>query len=306
MRADRTPKPVLTAMGELSRFIKEFKYGTLPERLCDATVIITNNIDSWAVAYGSFILAKQAGLDVDLVHWRDTLPDSPVYMLPSLHGDSSIPRSLYIELEKRVREGAVLYISVDNALLSPFTALTGLRVNTRHKRLSADTVTIGEDKLIFDSSFKLNFDTVGARVIFSLDDGTPAVTEHKLGRGRVIFVSAPIEERIATLPGVVSGEDALPYYKIYKALGLRSREKCAVCDSAYVGITEHKISETERILCILNHRPENEYVNINLQNGYTFIESYDIHGTTRVTKTENGFSFELEKNTGIAVLVKND
>ncbi len=306
MRKDRTPKPVLVSMGEISRFVDSFKYGALPERIKDASVIITNEIDSWAVAYGSFILAKQAGLDIDLVHWRDELPESKVYMLPSLSGDKSIPRSLYVTLEEKVRSGATLYISIEDALLSPFRALAGLKVNTRYKRTKCDTLTIDGKRLSFDSAFKLNFETDGAKVLLSLDDGSPAVTEYRLGMGRVIFVCAPIEARVGTEAGLASGDYAVPYYRIYEMLGLKSGEKCASSSDECVCITEHKISDNERILTVLNHRPIDKTVNISLQDGFAFKESFDIHGTTRVNKTESGFSCELEKNTGfVAVVAKN-
>ena len=304
MRADRSPKPVLISMSEMSRFADSFKYGSLPERIKDVTVIITNGIDSWAVAYGSFMLAKQAGLDVNFIHWRDDLPESDVYMLPSLSTDKSIPRSLYIALEEKVRQGATLYISIDDALLSPFASLTGLKLNTRCKRNSPDYATVDGAKLLFDSSFKLNYETNGARTLLSLDDGTPAVTEYALGRGRVIFVSAPLEARAGVRAGVISGSFATPYYKIYEMLGLRSKNKCAASSDECVGITEHIVSETERILTILNHRPIEKTVNITLCSGYEFNESFDVHGKTEIIKTESGFTCTIKHNTGFVVSIK--
>ena len=42
--------------------------------------------DIFGYSYGSFILAKQAGLDITFAWHLDEIPESPVYMLPNLCG----------------------------------------------------------------------------------------------------------------------------------------------------------------------------------------------------------------------------
>ena len=57
------PKPVLREMKSFNRFLSEFKYPKLPERIVDGVCILTKGQDTWSIAYSSFILSKQAGLD---------------------------------------------------------------------------------------------------------------------------------------------------------------------------------------------------------------------------------------------------
>jgi len=58
--------------------------GSLPARLTDAVCILSRGQDTWRAAFGSFLLARQAGLDIEYAWGEDTLPESPVYLLPDV------------------------------------------------------------------------------------------------------------------------------------------------------------------------------------------------------------------------------
>ena len=302
---DGSKKPVLDAMTELSEFVASFEYGKLPPRIKDAAIILTRKQDTWATAYGSFILAKQAGLDVEYVWHESKLPDSDVYILPSLVSDTSLNLGKYMELIKKAEDGATLVITIDNALLSPFSEVTGLSVITRARRHKPDYVTLKDGtKLPFNSSFKLVTESVGADVLLYSDDGTPAVTEYKYGKGRICFVACPIELNTATVPAIVSGEDAVPYYKLYELLGLRSKKRSATSSSQYTCLTEHPYSENERILTVLNHRPVAEKVKITLDGGFKLKKIMNVHGVTEAESTDFGFEMTLAPNTGIVAVIE--
>ena len=111
--------------------IKCVKGNTLPTYLKDAVCILTAGQDLWATAYGAFILAKQAGLDITYAWHLDEIPQSPVYMLPNLCGLAAIEGHVLSELLRRVENGATLYVSLGNALMSPFSSYTGVKVKTR-------------------------------------------------------------------------------------------------------------------------------------------------------------------------------
>ncbi len=302
---DGTKKPVLDAMTEISKFASEFEYGALPERIKDATVVLTRKQDTWAAAYGSFIIAKQAGLDVDFIWHEDKLPNSDVYILPSLQSDTPLNLGKYIELIKRAEDGATLVMSIDDALLSPFEEVTGMSVVTRSRRCKNNAVTLANGTALpFNSSFKLVTESVGANILLRADDGTPAVTEYKYGKGRICLILSPIEANTATMPQVVSGEDAVPYYKIYELLGLRSEKKCAKSSSQYTTVTEHPVDENTRILAILNHCPNREDVKITLSGGYKFKKLINVHGTTEAAATKDGFTLALAGNTGVVAVIE--
>jgi hypothetical protein len=304
-RNDGSKKPVLEAISEMSRFVDSWERESLPERIKDAVVILTRNQDCWAVAYGSFILAKQAGLDVEFAYATDKIPESKIYIMPSMRSGSPMYLGAYRDLIERVKRGATLYMSIEDALLSPFTDVTGLKVITRSRRISPDTVTLdGGEELTFDSEFKLDMESVGARVILAAKDGTPALTEYSLGEGRVVFCSAPIESRMGTKAGLASGKNARPYYKLYELAGLKSSEKIAASSLPTVCITEHIVSDNERILVVINYSRCDENVNISLQNGYKLVKTYDIHGVTEVEEYDGGLCAKVEKDNGFVAVVR--
>ena len=304
-RNDGTKKPVLESMSELSRFVDGWELEALPERIKDAVVILTRNQDSWATAYGSFILAKQAGLDVEFAFATDAIPESNIYIMPSLCSDSPIYLGAYNDLIERVKRGATLYMSIENALLSPFSDITGLKVISRSRRVSADTVALPSGEILtFDSAYKLDLVAMGANTLLEAEDGTPALSEFKLGEGRVVFCTAPIESRMGTESGLASGKNARPYYKIYELAGLKNPEKIASASLPTVGVTEHVYSESERLLVVINYGRVDEKVNITLQKGYKLVKIYDIHGKTETESTSDGFTALIEKNNGFAALVR--
>lgn len=76
----------------------------------------------------SHILAKQAGMNLRFAYADNDIPDSKLYLVPSVNGDVVMNSSRYKELRKKVADGAVLYISMDNGVFSEFESLTGVRV----------------------------------------------------------------------------------------------------------------------------------------------------------------------------------
>ena len=66
--------------------------------------------DTWAAAWGAYLLARQAGLDVEFADGERPLPEAPAYILPSLAGDASMSRHAWYELLDRVMSGATLFL----------------------------------------------------------------------------------------------------------------------------------------------------------------------------------------------------
>lgn len=301
-RLDGSRKPVLEAMTQFADFVDGFEFGSLPPRLTDAVCVLTHDQDQWATAYGAFILAKQAGLDISFCWCDDELPQADVYLLPALTGDSSIFKHQLQVLTDRVRNGATLYMSLNNALFSPFTEITGVQVKTRSRRTKEDLVTLGDTQFHMTSPVKHTFRTVGASVLASAEDGNIAMTEYALGSGRVIFCAYPIELDVATVPGVVSGEHAVPYYKFYEAMNIRSSQKLASVASCELGLTEHILDDQHRLLLILNHTPR-PITDMVYLNGARFLRQIPFCGGT-VQEYEAGLEVNVPENTGIVVLIE--
>lgn len=278
-RKDGMPKPVLLEISKFTRFIENFPYKTLPSRIVDGVCILTDGQDTWGVAYSTFILAKQAGLDIEYQYSKQPIKDAKLYFLPSLKGDACISLHRMNELLEKVRNGAVLYISMDNGLLSPFSEYSGIRVITREKCSDTNAVTLNcvkdmrrkdgigttdstdhkdsKIKLPLKGSYKFELEVLSAEVIGTDQGGKPAFTCAKYGKGKVFFLNYPVETYLLDKPGAFHKTGAMPYWAIYKHLQASINSGKVVCkDIANVGITEHIQDENTRIIILINYQPE--------------------------------------------------
>ena len=64
----------------------------------------------WGAAYSSFILAKQAGFDLEFQYSDQPLKPSNLYLMPSVNGMSAISRRRWLELLDKVHSGATLLL----------------------------------------------------------------------------------------------------------------------------------------------------------------------------------------------------
>jgi len=283
-RLDMTPKPIVGAMGDFRRFVKDTGVDALPENITDAVCVLTAGQDTWAVAYGAFIIVKKAHMDIRFADAQYALPDAEVYMLPSIKGTSSIPRHTYMDIIERVKNGATLYMSLDDCLLSPFDKVTGMQVLTRSRSLEADRVKVGDIELDLKAPYRICSRSVGAEPLAYNDKGDVVFSEYELGKGKVYCLYYPIEYIAATEPAVTDGENTLPLEEIYRALNIRNAERCADIDLPTVGLTEHVVSETEHLLIAINYEPEECAAQLKLADGWMVEEIKSIDGAARLSE----------------------
>lgn len=93
-RRDRSPKPVVGELTNFRKFMDSLPFESLPSRKKEAVCILTDGQDQWGVAYSSFILAKQAGFDIEFQHGSQSIKDAPLYILPSINGWTHQPERL--------------------------------------------------------------------------------------------------------------------------------------------------------------------------------------------------------------------
>ena len=194
-----------TEDGEIKPQLKEFKkFSELLERLnvglpkyeSDAVCVLTRDQRHWGVAYTTYILARRAGLNISFAYGDDALPDSPLYILPSVNGYTVMPKSKYEALKKKVYEGADLYISLNDSILSGFEALTGLRVIDSYEERNTLCATVGKEEIRFSRVRNVITEPTTAKVLARDEDGYPFITVNEYGKGRVFYVNAPVEDTL--------------------------------------------------------------------------------------------------------------
>lgn len=298
--ADHSPKPVLKAMKKLQEYTDAFPT-ELTAPVKDAVCILTREQDAWAAAYGSFLLAKQAGLELRFCYAEDEIPQSDVYILPSLPTGSDGPLfyRTFLDLCERVKEGATLYVSSGGAFLSGFEGLAGLRPEYRTAQAHTDGVILPDGTQLSLSAPITNFMTpTTAKVILSAKDGQPALTVNAYGKGKVWFLNYPIEEYTAKTPNGIYEQ----LYKIYGLMDLRSSGRIATKNDPYVGMTEH-IAGDKRILVLINYEPEDRDTAVELLPGWSIEKTLPL-GSSNASQRGTTVNLHMTHNSGISLVLK--
>lgn len=257
LRADGSAKPVLQAMKAAQSAIAEMPILPLPAHTIEAICILTPDQDTWGAAFTCFILAKQAGFDIAFQFADEPLRDAALYLVPSVTGMRGFPRTLQEALESKVRDGATLYMSWNDAFMTHFRELTGLEVLTRSQRHDCCRFRCANHVYEIETGVRWRLKAHGAEVLAKEEDGNPVFSVSGFGRGRVYFLALPLETLLAQRAEVFLPEKCQPWVSLYsivasEVLSTRALRK----GSPWVGMTEHPVGEHTRIAVLINLHSE--------------------------------------------------
>ncbi|AEI40351.1 glycoside hydrolase 5 family protein [Paenibacillus mucilaginosus] len=273
-------KPVLQELGRLKRMIAELPFGELPERTVEAVCILNSGQDHWAAALGSFLLAKQAGFDLNFQFEDQPIRDSELYLLPCVSGVNGVPKQRWEELLHKVREGAALYISVEDGYLLNFVELTGLTVENRSRRAKETEVSfegaVGEVRIPLASPFRLEYRADQAEVLGrETADGNVAFSKASYGKGTVYFFSLPVELEMTRRAETAYRPDEIPYWSVYELISREQRSKRATAAlDPFVGVTEHKMGEHTIVAVLINYSPDARTTELTVREDWTLEKAY--------------------------------
>ncbi|GAP06754.1 endo-beta-mannanase [Anaerolinea thermolimosa] len=301
---EHAPKPVLIEFGNFRRWLEKLPIHQLPETLKDAVCILSHDQDQWGVAFATFILSKQAGFDLSFRFADQSLPSAPCYLLPCVRGQSVISRQRWLQLLNRVREGAILYVSYHDGLLSPFNEPFGVEIQTRSHRSQAVHFTSSAfGELTLDAPIRLELALQGAKALAVEPDGNPVFTLHPYGKGKIIFLSLPLEITLVKSPGVFYDPKAQPFWKIYQMIFEEmSGQKISRKSNPQVGTTEHPLDETTRLLILINYSPSFQNELITLPVGWKPDQSW--RGEPPEQKANHEWVCSIPANDAIVFTVK--
>ena len=243
-REDKTLKPVGNVIKEFNEFQKNLPFEKLPERIKDGVCIISNDKNTWHMAYSSFILAKQARIDLDFCYLGDRIPDSDVYFFPSICFTQDMCADSLDELMKKVENGAVLYISLGTGFTRNINTDFGFHLNYREEINCIKNICFGEEKLpaLFKVQYRITAEK--SKILATDEEGNPVFLQSDYGKGKLFLLMCPLE---TYLYGNPSGFEK-NYYKLYSAVkDFIPTRKVVSCENHMVGITEHELSDTQRV-----------------------------------------------------------
>lgn len=279
-RTDRSAKPVVDELKNFRKFLDQLPFESLPVRKKEAVCILTDGQDQWGVAYSTFILAKQAGFDIEFQHGDQPIKDAQLYILPSIKGLTLINRTEWLAILDKVKQGATLYVSFDQGFLSHFLEPAGIDVVTSQNRTGQVSVNFTEPGIkpfSLTSARKLNIAATSARVLAAEDDGNPVFTVNNYGKGKIFFLSFPMEMDLTLKPGAYT-ENPPECWKIYQKISadIVNRNRVFTRDDPFVTITEHDLSPDKKVVVLVNCSPIDRKVTLSVKNGW--IAEKTFHG----------------------------
>lgn len=287
--ADRTPKPVLKEMKKMQRILSELKL-ELPKAEEDAVIIIPGKEECWKRAYSTYAVAKQAGLNPHFAVGEKKLPDSDIYILPSVEGNYVMLRKYYLELQESVRNGATLYISNEAGILAEFRELTGMKVIDSCNVNDSIIVKNDNYELAAERTRRVKLEPETAEVLAYDSMGLPAVTVNSYGKGRVYYVNFPLETGAINENNAFDGDRHKVYREAFadklKSLPVRTENK-------YIGITRHKCGDGSFICVAVNYSEKNQRPEFILSSGFEAGEVY--YGALKEIKAFDACIFKIEK-----------
>jgi len=288
LRNDYTPKAFFEEFGKFRRFLESFPVNPLPRRITDAVCVLSDNQDQWATAYSSFVLAKQAGIDIEFQYQNQPLKEAPIYLVPSISGTSPYRKRRWAELLNRVQNGATLYVSINDGFIAEFEAVTGLKVQTRQRRPQPSVIHMdGLDPkmtLTLSGPLKFTFKNIHAQILGRETDSNPAFTCATYGKGKVFLLALPLETETAKIPGIFQNSDQ-PLWKIYRTVADSVASNRVIRKlTPNVCVTEHPVDSSKRVIVAINHTPEKISFEFTVQPGWK-VEK-DLHGEKPVHRID--------------------
>jgi hypothetical protein len=272
IREDGSSKPVLQEMGAFRRLLDSLPFDALPAPKADAVCLLGRNIDDWGVAFGAFLLAKQAKIQLAFATIEQTIPDVPVYILPCISGPNAVPVRKWRELVGRVAEGATLYVSLSDGVVPDFNRLTGVRIDLRGLAARPMMAVLDDGSLLpMTGADDLAITAEGATVLGRRQDsGDPVFWVHPHGKGRIFVYAAPLEMGVTVTPRAFEGPDAAPFWHIYKAFA-PGRLSVSVEDP-FIGMTEHLMPDGSLVVVATNHTNARRNLTLELKAGFAVEE----------------------------------
>lgn len=256
-------KPVVKEIKKFSDWLESADID-IPAPKYDAVCLATMDQKQWPILFSSYVLAKQAGINLKFADSKKDLPEADVYFLPSVSGNRVMPARVYCDLRKKVENGAVLYISNNNAILSDFNALVGVKVNDTEMKEERGSFALDGKNIEYRRGKKYFLTPAGAEILACDESGNPLFTKCLYGKGTVYYLNFPLEENVLGVPDAFDGNRFAVYKKVFEEFDnypLSSNNK-------YIGVTRH--GDRDGYVVLINYSSSSQKVEIREKDGYIF------------------------------------
>lgn len=258
----------------------------------------------------AFILARRAGLKVDMPREYTDWQSHPMLLLPSPltateRNLTHVQTAFWEEVRAYVHGGGIVYLSLcADAAIPEMSQLFGVSL--------ADHASVGEVALTFVQQFgeispgtvlrysadpadprhwPAILDVTEGQVIATDQDGRPALVAHSLGKGKTLVSAYPLETYLAGYPSAFERTEET--HRIYR--GLRQWAGATPQFATDVpGVEVAGLNGPERGYAILaNHQPENTLVTVTSRNPLRSAAVIEAEGKRPITLDRNQWQMEI-------------
>ena len=303
---DHSPKPMAAQFAKFNRFIESMPFEKLSERTVEAVCILTSGSDQWGAAYGSFILAKQAGLDIEFQYGSQPLKDSKLYLIPSASGMTPLLKPKWLEVLEKVKTGATLYLSLDDGYFTDFNEVFGVELQSRCTGSSESSFVMHGVKdspaVSFSPKTCFSMKADKAEILGSNVSGNPVFFKAKYGKGTVYLLTFPIEQLMITGPGSFQSGKTRDAWKIYGHVSEPFRHTRALkSNHPFLNATEHISGKNKRIYVLVNVSPEKIETELEIAPGWS-VDKKHPSGLSLGKPSDGNVKISIDANSG-AVLI---
>ncbi len=286
-------------IAQVNRAFKEelMSFGEkLPSHSVNGTIIAPRDDGDmdYDVLRASYMLAKQANLDMGFAYACDPIPDSPLYIFPSISGNKSIPKNRLDELLGKVENGAVLFMSADAGLMRSIPEMTGVTFAYREEINAEKTICLGDMRLPIKTRFFMMPESVNADIAAVDEDGNGVLFKNKYGKGYIYYLTLPLEKYLTQKQGAFFKENRQDYAAVYREAASAAKiSRTADSDNPYIRLTEHVIDENSLYIFAINYNNVPETADLKLDASYSLSVIFG--------HTLSGHKLTLDRNDGILI-----
>lgn len=292
-------KPLVSQNREFAHILESLPEGNLPPLSTQGVIVIPREESNQTeLLRTTYLLAKRANLDMNFCYATDKIPKAPLYIIPSVSGNKSMPKNRLEELLNHVAEGAVLYICADTGLMRQIPEITGVEIECREYVGQRKSLVLNGKELPIDTKYFYKARPLKAEVVARDENGEAVFFRNKYKKGLVYFLTLPLEASLTAENGVFYKENIPPYDMVYRRVAKESStEKICDCDNKFICITQHVTNRGQVYIFAINYNNKPESTFLLIKDGYKIDKT--IFGNP-----PHNLSLELEENQGVLLVVK--
>ncbi len=272
----------------------------LPKYETNCTIIVPREEQGFEkdILRSTYLLAKRANLDADFCYALDKLPDSDLYILPSVKYDKAITNTRLGELMDKVKEGASLYISLSRAYFRNIPQMAGVTVNNRIDISKDKHIVFNDCDLVVNSDVEYDITETECQVLAYDENDMPMFVKNSYGKGNIYFLFAPLEEYLANRNGTFFEDNTPDYEYIYRTISENITDK-KICNihSKFICATEHYCDDGSVYIFAINYSNKEQSAMISVPDEYNLsvVWGGELQGRSITIGACDGILIRLEK-----------